>query len=773
MKALTPLLRQKLQIVLVFIGLAGIPCVAFGLEPIATIGQPTPEAHLFLTNDTLLRVVPTHIQVVDIDTGKVIAEFGERTDYSDIVFSPTGSHVALLNYSPDTEKTTVNIWDVNARKQINALEIEGRIFDNAVFSSTQPIFALPIAHEIHLWNWEKGEIIGKLIRENRRYEQAMIFTPDGNHLIISTWQPGIEVWNVETRQLQGRYEEQIVHRLDNLAISPDGTTLAAFEEKSNSISSPIYVWDVETQRLLWRKNSGIGRISDAVFSPDSQRLYVSSRTGVLRRSGANPWEGWDDKVRVWDIKSGQQLDTFGTKFHDLEAITLSPDEKTVLLQYPQGVVLWDIAQKKPLNVWADFVGRWWTIGDLSPDGKTVVTVSPNLIKTWDVASQQLRLLISADDYMFEGFAISPNSQKIAVSKEPWFELYDIQTGKVERQFPQYVSGAYEIAFSPSGRWIAVVDFWRDVIIFDTENPEKRRRLNMQLPVDGYYYYRLAFSRDETYLAASSRTGQNNSYKYWVLLWKLEHDTFTFQYAWQVPEPLGSSFAFTTSSDGSTVLAGSAGEKIRIWKILAGGSMLLTTLKAEGPRPFTPGGSMQFSPDGRYLFVNQDERFRIWDWQKNRPINHASLPHFSALSQDGSVLLSHNYITGQYKIWDVKNVLSLLPYSVEPRGKQLVTFGQLKRNELLQNFPNPFNPETWIPFRLANEGLVTIRIYTPAGKLVRTLSPGIMSAGAHSSQAKAVHWDGRNDAGEQVSSGVYLYTIDAGAFSDTRKMLIKK
>ncbi len=771
MKTLTPLLRQKLQVFLIFIGIAVIPCVAFGLEPIATIGQPVPEAHVFLTNDTFLRVVPTHLQVVDIDMKEVIAEFGERTYLSDVVFNPTGSHVAILNYSTDTEKTTVNIWDVNAREQINALEIEeeSRIFDNAAFSPTQPILALPIARDIHLWNWQNGEIVGKLIRENMSTGEAMIFTPDGNYLIISTWQPGIEVWNVETRQLQGRYEEQIVHRFDTLAISPDGTTVAAFEENSNL----IYVWNVETQRLLWREKNGISRISDVVFSPDSQRLYVSSWTGGLQRSGATPWKGWDDKVRVWDVKSGQQIDTFGTKFHYLEAITLSPDEKTVLLQYSDVVVLWDIVQKKLLNVWADFVGRWRTISNLSPDGKTVVTMSRQFIKTWDVASQQMGLLISAEDYMFEGFAISPDSQKIAVSKEPLFELYDIRTGEVETQFSEYLSADYEIAFSPSGRWIAVVDLWGALIIFDTKNPGKKHELNVNLPIDRHYCYQLAFSKDGTYLAASSRTKQNNIYKDWVLLWRFERDTFTFRYAWRVPEPLDASLAFTTSPDGSTVLAGSDEEKIRIWKILSGGSTLLTTLNAKGPGRFSSAGSMQFSPDGRYLFVNQDRRFQIWDWQTNRPIDHASLPYFSALSQDGTLLLSPDYITGQYEIWDIRNVLSLLPYSVEPRGKRLVTLGQIKRAQLLQNFPNPFNPETWIPFRLATESLVTIRIYTPTGKLVRTLSPGLTSAGAHASQAKAVHWDGRNDAGEQVSSGVYLYTIDAGGFSDTRKMLIKK
>ena len=685
------------------------------------------------------------------------------------MFSPTGSHVAILNYSTDTKKTTVNIWDANTREQINTWEIEESVFDNAAFSLAQPILAIPAVREVHLWNWQNGEIVGKLIRENMANEQAMIFTPDGHHLIISTVQPSIEVWHVETRQLQVRHVEQIANQLDNLAISPDGTmlaALAAFPEDS------IYVWDLVTQQLLWHHSNSIIGLSDVVFSPDSQRLYVASPTGRLRRSAGNPWEGWDDNVRVWDVKSGEQMDIFSTRFHGLGAITLSPDGKTVLMKYTDAVVLWDIVEKKPLNVWADFVADWWYTPRLSPDGKTVVAASRYFIKTWDVASQQMRLLISAEGYMFEGFAISPDSQKIAVSKHPWFELYDIQTGKVETQFSQYVSDAYEIVFSPSGRWIAVVDVWRKLIILDTKNPEKLQRVDVNLPVDRYSCFRLAFSKDDTYLAASARTGQNDTYKDWVMLWKLEHDTFTFRYAFRVSEPVDSSLAFTTSPDGSTVLAGSDGEKIQIWKILSGGAIPLATLNAEGPRQFSSMAPIQFSLDGRYLFVNQDWHFQVWDWRINRPINHASLPYFSGLSQDGTLLLSPD-IMGQYQIWDVRNVISLLPYSVEPKGKRLVTLGEIKRNQLLQNFPNPFNPETWIPFQLANESLVTIRIYTPAGKLVRTLSPGRMSAGEHASQEKAVHWDGRNDVGEYVSSGVYLYTIDAGDFSDTRKMLIKK
>ena len=182
--------------------------------------------------------------------------------------------------------------------------------------------------------------------------------------------------------------------------------------------------------------------------------------------------------------------------------------------------------------------------------------------------------------------------------------------------------------------------------------------------------------------------------------------------------------------------------------------------------------MHFSPDGRYLFASRDGYSQVWDWQAGTPLEHPSIPVYFDISRDGSILLSEA-VSGQIRIWDGSVLLPSQPVAVEPGGKQIVILGAVKRDQLLQNFPNPFNPETWIPFRLADESRVTIHIYNSAGQLVRRLSPGIMPAGDYSSQARAVYWDGRNQTGEPVSSGVYLYTINAGDFSATRKMFIQK
>ena len=752
---LTTLLRRSLQVHIALISLVYFPCFVLAIEPIGTIGQPLPEQHAFLSNAAIVRVVPTHIQIIDRDTGAVIDEFGERTDFSDVVFSPTASHLAILNHSGDPSTTTIKIWNVNAREQLMEWKFKSHV-RFAAFSPTDSVFATYSKGEVHLWNWQAGELIGTITRVDALPIRAIVFSADGHHLMIVSARPDVELWNVETRRLDGHFEIHIDSRVEDVVISPDGKMIGLYERNSTS----VHVCDVTTRRLLWQNTSGTGRISGMVFSRDSQRLYVASQTSRLSRSGSNPWVGWDDQVRVWDVKSGQQIDIFGTKFHGLETISLSPDGQTLLLHYPDAVVLWDLETNQLLDVWADFLSRFSNV-KLSPDGKTVVSVSSSFpsgfIKTWDVPSQQMQLSFSAEKELLRGFAISPNSQKLAVVQDPWVQVRNLQTGKVETQFPHRVGYSRKITFSPSGRWIAVEEDWRDLFILDLESPKKLQRIK---PEQINIYSQLAFSKDDEYLVAAGR-GKDDLY--WISLWKRERDSFVFQYKWQVPA-LYYSLHPTLAFASNTILAVSIRDAIQIWKLLPNGPKLLKTLDGDAP--------VHVSSDTRYLFANRNGNLRIWDWREETPMDYPFVPEYFALSRDGSVLLSETN-TGQIQIWDGNALLPSQYCPIVPHGKQLVILGDVKRNQLLQNFPNPFNPETWIPFRLADESDVTIQIYNPMGQLVRRLSSGIMPAGDYSSQSQAIYWDGRNQTGEPVSSGVYLYTINAGDFSATRKMLIWK
>ena len=97
----------------------------------------------------------------------------------------------------------------------------------------------------------------------------------------------------------------------------------------------------------------------------------------------------------------------------------------------------------------------------------------------------------------------------------------------------------------------------------------------------------------------------------------------------------------------------------------------------------------------------------------------------------------------------------------------------EKTVLLANYPNPFNPETWIPYHLAEAADVTVHIHAAGGTLIRRLVLGYQAAGIYQSRSRSVYWDGKNEVGESVASGVYFYTLTAGDFTATRKMLVVK
>ena len=106
-------------------------------------------------------------------------------------------------------------------------------------------------------------------------------------------------------------------------------------------------------------------------------------------------------------------------------------------------------------------------------------------------------------------------------------------------------------------------------------------------------------------------------------------------------------------------------------------------------------------------------------------------------------------------------------------EDLIAYEIPAETELLRNYPNPFNPETWIPYHLSEDADVNLTIYDINGEVVRDIDVGHQNAAKYDSRAKAIYWDGRNRFGEQVASGIYFYHLDAGDFSGTRKMVILK
>jgi len=169
--------------------------------------------------------------------------------------------------------------------------------------------------------------------------------------------------------------------------------------------------------------------------------------------------------------------------------------------------------------------------------------------------------------------------------------------------------------------------------------------------------------------------------------------------------------------------------------------------------------------GYFLKYRADSgQLRIW------------LARAEAFEGSGS-LVEVTFKVGENVATPIKGYLSLSKFKLNETTldkKALTEFTiQPYQFKLLPNYPNPFNPDTWIPYELAEEAEVAIEIYNLAGQLIRSLNLGLRPRGTYYSKSKAAHWDGRNDAGEHVASGVYFYHLQAGSFQATKKMVIAK
>ena len=128
------------------------------------------------------------------------------------------------------------------------------------------------------------------------------------------------------------------------------------------------------------------------------------------------------------------------------------------------------------------------------------------------------------------------------------------------------------------------------------------------------------------------------------------------------------------------------------------------------------------------------------------------------------------VTGLGELTDLALGIQAVPMDVAAAPR---TQAVPQQTQLLANYPNPFNPETWIPYQLSEPAEVTLRIYSVNGVLIRTLALGHQPAGNYQRQSHAAYWDGKNELGEPVASGLYFYTLTAGDFTATRKLLIRK
>ena len=503
----------------------------------------------------------------------------------------------------------------------------------------------------------------------------------------------------------------------SVAFSPDGLLLA-----SSAIDGPTKLWDVATKRSIATLERGPRGVSFVAFSPDGLLLVSSAIDGT---------------IKLWDVATKRNIATLkGQTAGDIRdaiwCVAFSPDGLLLASGAEDGTIkLWDVATKRNI---ATLKGQT-AEGDtdsvrsiaFSPDGLLLASGAYyGTITLWDVATKRNIATLEGDEGLVSSVAFSPDGLLLASSTnhniDHTIKLWDVATKDNIATFDPLVVG--DIAFSPDGL-----------------------------------------------LLASSGLSDGT-----VRLWEVATSTqiATFAYPSEV-------WPVSFSPDGTLLASGTTDGTVTLWDM----SSYIT--------PITP-------PDFSPWDVNRDEVVNIQDLvlvaskfgeigENSGDVNGDGVVNIAdlvlvagALGDAAAAPSAHPQTLMMLTAVDVQQWLIQaqqlsLTDARSQRGmhflEHLLAVLTPKETALFANYPNPFNPETWIPYQLAEPASVQIAIYSADGKLVRGLMLGTQAAGVYQDKSRAAYWDGRNEVGEPVASGVYFYTLSAGDFTATRKMLIQK
>ncbi len=750
----------------------------------------------------------------DVSTRTEIGRLqGHTAVVNSVVFSPDGKTIAS-----GSDDNSVRFWDVETRAEIGRLE-GTRPFLRVSFSPDgQTIAGMStwVGYNVRFWDVETQTITSRynffefLVFEHTTWEVLWVvaaqaenihtilvghtdailsvsFSPDGKTIAASDdpkeFQGSyfLRMWDVATLTEidtltypwgDRSYTGSRSFGNKNVAFSPDGKTIL-----SRCGQQVICLRDAATYTEIGTLEIPGNWVSTAVFSPDGHTLAI---LGVA-------YPGLYEFVRFWDVDTDTEIGILWGHIGAVKSVAFSPDGRTLATagSVDATVRLWDVDTRTEIGRLDGHTG-WIKSVAFSPDGKTIVSGSHDgTVRIWDVETRTEIGRLQGHTGWVNSVSFNPDGKTIVSgSDDGTVRLWDVATQTGMGRLQGHTAAVNSVAFSPGGKTVASGSDDGTVLLWNITSVDHSNTLveATALLLGGSLTAKIDPGNDVDYFSVPIEVrGQ-------LTLWTTTTGTLETIGALQNSE--GTTFATNADENGTEAL------NFRIEQVVEPGTYYIKVeSEAQKTGDYTLYAAFMPATD-----VNSDGVVDVLDLIIVAENFGRVDSHLTAdVNGDGEVNREDIIV-----VLDALEAAAAAPASVSTteslqrwidRAKQLnptdarfqkglavlqslltplrETETVPKATALLANYPNPFNPETWIPYQLATSADVTLTIYSVEGALVRTLSLGHLPAGLYQSRSRAAYWDGRNMMGEPVASGLYFYTLTAGDFSATRKLLIRK